>query len=360
MNITRPTVLEVNLDNFKYNISKIKEVVGEDVTIMPVVKANGYGTYINKCIDILNDFDIVAVANIDEGIDLRNIGYEKEIFVLNQPYISEIDKIINNNITVGVCDLDFLNKINDKVRIHLEIETGMGRTGINPNELESFINNIPSNVIVEGVYTHFSSADNDLDYTRRQIELFNKSVDIVKSKFDIKYIHASASNGILNYREAYYNMVRPGIIMYGYPSSDDTYSMIDLRPIASLKSKVTFIKEVDEGTSISYNRKYITDRKSVIATIPIGYADGMKRSLSNEGYVYINGNKAPIVGNICMDSFMVDVTDIDVKVGDEVIIFDNKNITLEEIASKCNTINYEILSTIGDRVPRIFISEVII
>ena len=246
------------------------------------------------------------------------------------------------------------------MRVHIEIETGMGRTGVDLENLDSFIEKIKenSNIKVEGVYTHLSSADEDFEYTRIQLEKFEKGVEKVKEIFDIKYVHSLASNGIINFKEYQHNLVRPGIIMYGYESGNGIKEKIDLKPVATLKSKITFLKEVEENTSISYGRRYITKRKSKIATVPIGYADGLRRVLSNVGEVIINNQKAPIVGSICMDSFMVDVTDLEnVNIGDDVYIWDNKNITLEEIAKKCDTINYEILSTIGKRVPRKFIEN---
>ena len=361
MNVTRPTVMEVSIDNFLYNIDRIKEKCPNS-KIMPVIKANGYGTYINTRLDILNKFDIVAVATVDEGVDIRKLGYEKEIFVLNQPYETEIDKILKYNIVVGVSSyhfIDLLAETNKEVHIHIEIGTGMGRTGVHPYKIEKFIKNIKSNIVVDGIYTHLSSADIDPEYTKNQIKSFNVAIDTTKKLLgDIKYIHANASNGILNFPESNFNLVRPGIIMYGYESSNDTFDKIDLKPIASLKSKISFLKEVEAGTSIGYGRSYITDRTSLIATVPIGYADGFRRTFSNGWEVLIDGVKVPIIGKICMDSFMVDVTDIkDVKLGDEVIIWDNKNITLEDLANKCDTINYEILCTIGARVPRIFIDN---
>lgn len=356
MNITRPTVMEVNLENFKYNIKEIQKKAN-GTKLMPVIKANGYGTYINKCLKIINEFDIVAVAIVDEAIDLRRFGYKGEIFVLNQPSIEEIDKIIQYNITVGLSYLEFIKKINSKIKIHLEIETGMGRTGINIDELENFISEVKKNpyIEVEGIYSHLSSADFDEEYTKMQLSKFETAKKIVEKNLgNIKYSHISASNGILNYKEGLYNLVRPGIIMYGYKSFED--ANIKLKPIATLKSKITFLKEVPAETSISYSRKFITKEKTKVATVPIGYADGIRRALTNSGEVIIKNQKAPIIGTICMDSFMVDVTNIkDVTVGDEVFIWDNKNITLEDIAEKCGTINYEILSTISDRVPRKFI-----
>ena len=359
--ITRPSVLEVNLDNFKYNIKQIKKFLKPETKIMPVIKAEGYGTYINTRLNIIDEFEIVAIATVDEGENLRNLGFKKGIFVLNQPCTTEIDKIVENNLTIGVCSKGFLEEVKNKdskIKVHIEIETGMGRTGVSIDELDDFISFIKENenVKVEGVYTHLSSADEDFEYTKKQLEKFEKAVEKVKENFDIKYVHCLASNGIINFNKYQYNLVRPGIIMYGYEPGKEIKEKIDLKPVTTLKSKITFLKEVEKGTSISYGRRFITKRKSKIATVPIGYADGLKRILSNVGEVVINNKKAPIIGSICMDSFMVDVTDIeDVKYEDDVYIWDNNLITLEDIAKKCNTINYEILSTIGKRIPRKFI-----
>lgn len=357
----RPTIMEVNLDKFNKNINEIKKYVGNKI-IMPVIKANAYGTYLNKNIDIINKFDIVAVAIVDEAIELRKLGYKNEIFILNQPYFEEIENIIKYNITIGVSDNVFLEKIlkiKEKIKVHLEIETGMNRTGIKIENLKKIIDEIKQkqNIIVEGCYTHLSSADYDNNYTNMQLEIFRESVKIIKDNFDtIKYIHSSASNGLMNYSDNISNMVRPGIIMYGYESFENAKEKINFEPICKLKTKITFIKEVSKETSISYSRKFISKSNMIIATIPIGYADGLRRQLSNKGTVVVNNQKAKIIGNICMDSCMIDVTNIkNVGVGTDVYIWDNDIRTLEDIANECNTINYEILSTISDRVPRIFI-----
>lgn len=354
----RPSVLEVNLNNFIYNVEQIQNFVGKDIKIMPVVKANGYGSHINMRLDIMNRFDIVAVALVSEAIYLREIGYDKEIFVLNQPALEEIDLIINNNITIGLSDLSFLEELGkrkDNVKVHIEIDTGMGRTGV--LDLDNFIFELKkySNVIVEGVYTHLSSADSDYEYTDKQLDKFERSVVMLKEHFNLKYIHSSASNGLLNFKSSYCNTVRPGLILYGYESYPGVLNKIDIKPVCRLKSKITFLKEVEEGTSISYSRSYITDKKTKVATIPMGYADGIRRSLSNRGNVVVNNTIVPIIGKVCMDSFMIDVTNLDVKVGDEVYLFDNELIKVEDIASIYDSINYEVISTISDRVPRKFI-----
>lgn len=360
MDITRPAWLEINLKNLQYNIKQIQNKVGTNVKIMPVIKANGYGTYINQRLDVINQFEIVAVANVDEGVYLRQIGYEKEIFVLNQPYESEIEKIIDYNIVVGISSYEFAKKLAEtgkNVKVHVEIETGMGRTGVHPYKIENYLKELSSNIIVEGIYTHFSSADIDDQYSKKQLESFNKA--LIKAKEilgDIKYIHTAASNALLNYPNARFNLVRPGIILYGYPGEDDTFEKIDLKPIAKLKAKIVFLKDVPPKTSIGYGRSYITSKETKVANVPIGYADGFRRDFSNGWEILIKGKKAPIIGKVCMDSFMVDVTDLDnVEVGDEVTIWDNENITLEQLSEKCDTINYELLCTVGARIPRLFV-----
>ena len=358
----RCSYMEVDMNKFKSNMDKIQKYVGDDVTLIPIIKANGYGTYINKNTSYFNTYKIVAVAIVEEAVQLREDGYENEILVINQPASDDIEAILENNITIGISDKTFINKIGNtgkSVKVHIEIETGMGRTGIAIDELEEYIKLIKSfdNIRVEGIYTHLSSADIDKNYTEGQLAKFDKAVNMIKKSFDtIKYIHCNASNGILYYKDHSYNASRPGIIMYGYESNPGAKEIIDFEPICTLKSKITFLKKVPTDYSISYCRKFITKRESIIATIPLGYADGIRRSLTNNGYVVIRGKKAPIVGTVCMDSFMVDVTDIPgVSIDDEVYIWDNNLITLEDVAKECNTINYEIMSGISSRVPRVFI-----
>lgn len=358
----RASYMEVDLNAFKFNINEIQKYVGNDVTLMPVVKANCYGTYINHRVDILNQFKIVAIAASEEGAVLRKSGYKNEIFCLNQPNLTDIDEIVENNITIGISSKEFLcaiSKRKEKFNVHIEIETGMGRTGVNLSDLEDFIQEIKNapNITVEGIYTHFSVADRDYEYTNLQIEKFKKAVVSVENELGkLKYIHTSASNGILNFKDSNFNLVRPGIIMYGYESFEGAKSKINLKPVSKLISTINFIKNVEKGESISYGRTYIASKEIRVATVPLGYADGMRRSYSKEGYVVVNGKKAKIIGTICMDSFMIDVTDIpNVKEGTKVYIWDNEIITLDEIAKKLNTINYEILSIISSRVPRKFV-----
>lgn len=358
----RQSILEISTSAFKHNIEEIKKIIGPNKDIMYVMKANSYGTYLNKNISLIKDFKIIATAIVKEAVELRKLGFKNEIFVLNQPYLEDIDNVVKYNVTIGIASLSFLeqlSKLKSNFTIHLELETGMGRTGFNIADLDNVLKFLQTtkNIKVEGVYTHLSSADKDQEFTNSQMTLFKQGVAKIKEYYkDIKYVHAEASNGILNVNDAICNLVRPGILLYGYPPADNISKTLDFRPVAKLKSHVLFIKEVPKGTSISYGRTFITPKKMTIATIGIGYADGIRRNLSNKGKVIIKDKIVPIVGTVCMDSFMIDVTDIkDVKVGDYVYIWDNENITLEEIAEECNTINYEILSTISNRVPRVFI-----
>ena len=358
--MTRPTVMEINLKNLEYNVTQIRKILPGNTKIMPIIKAEAYGTYVNRQIDFLNQFDIVGVAIVEEGVYLRKLGFKKDIFVLNQPAKEEIPDIINHNLIIGISSDSFLESLGKEkadVKVHIEIGTGMGRTGIKPSRVKEYVQKIKQyhTINIDGIYTHLSSADCDINYTKKQIRSFKEAIKDLKSDgINIRYIHAFASSGILNFKEQEFNLVRPGIILYGYLPDESLKEKIDLKPIAKLKSKITLLKTVPKDCSIGYSRSFITKRETKVATIPIGYADGYKRVLSNKGEVWIKGKRAPIIGKVCMDSIMVDVTDIeDVKTGDEVILFDDKNITVEEVANWCDTISYEILSCINGRVPRI-------
>lgn len=363
----RPTVMEVDLKAFCHNVNQIQKYIGENEKIMPVIKANAYGTHLNFRNDIINKFEIVAVAVAGEGVSLRKNGYDKEIFVLNQPSKDEIPEILENNLTIGVSEKEFVDEIGkyqQKVKVHIEIDTGMGRTGIQPEETILLIEQIKKykNIEIDGIYTHLSSADSDEAYTNEQLRKFKMAVDKALSICEkLKYIHCNASNGMVNYLHSPIlanccNIARAGIILYGYDSCEGACQKLDLKPVCTLKSQITFLKEVEPGTSIGYSRSYITRQKTKVATVPIGYADGFKRAMSNGGIVCISGVRVPIIGKVCMDSFMVDVSDVpNVKVGDTVYLWDNKNVLLEEVAQKCDTIHYEIMSSITERVERKFI-----
>ncbi len=364
--MNKNTTLEISLSNFKDNYYEIKKKIASTAEIIPILKDNAYGTYINTQIKLLNDLNIkiIGVANVTEGVEMRKLGFNKEILILNQPFSNEIEEIAKYTLTVGCGSLEFVKELiknNEKFKIHIEICTGMGRTGIKPQEITEYIKLIKNceNITVSGIYTHFSCSDSDKLYTEQQIKLFNNILGEVKKEFPtLEYIHACNSAGILNFPEAHFNAVRPGLLLYGYYPSNDLKNKINIKPIAKLKAKISFLKEVPANTSISYGRTFITKHPSKIATVSIGYSSGVNRALSNKSNVVVNGKIAPIIGNICMDSLMVDVTGIDVKVNDDVYIWDNELVTIDDLAKICGTINYEILTRIPEKVHRNFISVI--
>ena len=362
----RTTYLEVNLEAISHNIKEIQNKVGKDVTVMPVIKADGYGTGAIHFKEILekNAISIVGVAIAEEGILLRKAGFNCEIVILNQIPDNEIEAVVEYDLIPGITLLQTAEKLNEEaekrgkiVSIHLEIDTGMGRNGVNQEEVEKLLEKIKTlkQIKVDGMYTHFSSADSDPAYTKSQIEKFNQAVETAKRLgINPRYLHTSASSGIAHFPEAYYNLVRPGLALLGYYPDKKAEEKLNLKPSTKLFSSITYVKEVPEGTSISYGRKYITQKEQTkIATVQMGYADGYRRQLSNKGYVLVQGKLAPVVGRVCMDSFMIDVSKIpEVKVGDTVTIWDNETIKLQEVADWCETIDYEILCGISKRVPR--------
>lgn len=361
----RQSELIVDLGCVEYNLKSLQTALTNNSELMPVIKANAYGLGVHKVLEVINKLEIkqVAVAIVDEGIKLRELGYKGMVFILNQPFIEEIETIVKYNLTPGISTNIFVEKLGEFLKepfnVHIEIGTGMGRTGIKPNRTEEFIDKILEykNIKIDGIYTHFSSSDSDENYTKKQISSFEFAVQAAKKKLNcIKYIHACNSAGIVNFPEAHYTLTRPGIMIYGYTPDESLIDKINLEPSVTLKSRVVYLKELDQNASIGYGRTFITNKPTKVATIPLGYADGVRRLLSNNGNIVINNQLAPIVGRVCMDSFMVDVTDVDdVKIGDEVFIWDNKNILLEDVAKKCGTINYEILCTVSERVPRRYV-----
>ncbi len=364
---TNPNILEINLKNIEFNINQIQKKAGKNKILMPIIKAKAYGSGLNILSNFVKKFSIVGVAIIDEAIELRKVGYQGEILILNPITKEETNIIMKNNLIPSISSfksLKILNQISTKtqniVKFHLEIDTGMTRYGINLVDLEKYIKYIKKNknLKLSGVYTHFSCSDSDENYTNFQFQKFNKAVKQIKEQIsEISFFHCSNSGAIINqiYTNEDINMIRPGLMLYGYYPNKSLKNKINLKPALILKSKINHIKNVKENTNVGYNKSYITTKKSKIAIIPIGYADGINRMLSNKGFVIIKKQKCPIIGNVCMDSLMVDITAIKaVKEEDSVYLFDNKIITIEDIAELCGTINYEIISQIGSRVRREF------
>ncbi|MGE5328071.1 MAG: alanine racemase [Deltaproteobacteria bacterium] len=363
----RPSKLYVDLKAIAHNLNEVRMLLSPKTDIMTVIKASAYGGGSLEIAKALaqNGIKRFAVAIPEEGAALRNSGINKPILVLTPPMLSDLQTIVDYDLIPSIPDIETAKKLdelcsinNKKIKTHIEIDTGMGRTGIQPQEaicLTREIQNLP-HLEVEGLFSHFSSAESDADYTKKQITVFEETLNELKSfGINIPIRHVCNSAGITLYPEAHYEFVRLGLMLYGYYPDKSLSKKISLKPSLTLKTDIIHIKEVPPQTSISYNQTFITNRTSRIATLPIGYADGLKRSLSNKGSILVNGQRAPVIGRICMDLTMIDVTDItNVKKGDQAVIFDNTNITVEEIADLCGTINYEIISTISPRIPRVY------
>lgn len=368
---------EVNLDNIAHNAREIRRITNKKAEIMGIVKADAYGHGVMEVTRTLlnNGVTRLAVSMLDEAIQLRNHGVEVPILVLSYTDPRRAEEIIKNEVTQAVFSHDLACalseaavKLGRTVKIHIKIDTGMTRVGFMPgySAIKDVvkISKLPG-IIIEGLFTHFASADErEKYYTYMQFEKFMSiCTELSRIGLYIPVKHVANSAAIIQYPEMHLDMVRPGVILYGmYPSEEVDKSVIALKPAMTLKANVTLVKEVEVDTCISYGRIFKTARPSRIATIPIGYADGYTRLLSNKGQVLLNGEYAPVVGRICMDQCMIDVTDLnsDVKVGDEVVLFGEqagKSISVEEVASKIGTVNYEIVCVIGKRIPRAYLQD---
>jgi len=369
MKTYRPTICEIDLSAIRYNLKRIRGYIPGSTKVMAVVKANAYGHGIVEVSDVLNKagVDYLGVATVDEALAIRRSGIKAPILILGSILPSEIKAILNKNITLTLCTTELLKTLDKsvrgrkKIKVHIKIDTGMGRIGVWHTEAVRFITEALryKNIEIEGVYTHFSSAGRDKLFTEYQLTLFGKILkELHQRGIDIPCKHAANSIGLVGFEKSHLNLVRPGLIIYGMYPKKGFLNKIKLRPALSLKTKIVYIKDTPPGRSISYGRTYITEKETRIATIPIGYGDGYGRILSNKAKVLIRGVRAPVVGKVTMDQTMVDVGHIQgAKVGDEVILMGaqkGERITVEELARLCSTIPYEIACSIGARVPRVY------
>ena len=365
----------IDLDAIEYNIEKMKENLPEDTKLIVVAKADCYGHGALQTTSLLSLKEYVwgfAVATLDEAIVLRRGGITKPILVLGCIFPEQwVDALENNiRITVYTEELtkvlsDLAVKIGRKAYVHVKLDTGMGRIGFTPGkEVADKIEEISKlpNIVMEGLYTHFSKADEgDKSYTMKQMEAYTwMKEELAGRGITFSYYHCCNSAGIIDLKGAGQNLSRAGISTYGmYPSEEVHKENVDLKPALELISHVAFVKWVDEGEMISYGGTYVTKRRTKIATIPVGYGDGYPRSLSNKGYMLIHGKKAPIIGRVCMDQCMVDVTEIeDVKFGDEVVLVGrdgDEYLSVETLSRLSDRFNYEFVCLMGKRIPREYI-----
>jgi alanine racemase len=366
----RPTVGEVDLGALEYNYRQIKKRIPEDVKLLAVVKADAYGhgaIPVSLRLEKLG-VEYLGVAIPEEGVELRRGGVKTPILVLGGIFGREVDQIFRFRLTPVIFEKESLKILSReaerrrrKVNVHLKVDTGMGRLGVPLNLWPDFLREVRRfpKVEAEGILSHFSMTDEEKGFTQNQWRAFEGAVAIAqKLGISPPYLHMASSATLTAFPAYSAKLVRPGIMLYGSYPSPTFQSLIPLKPVMTLKTRIHFLKSVPPGTRISYGGTFKTKRKSLIATLPIGYADGYSRHLSNHGEVLIHGKRAPVVGKVCMDFIMVDVTGIPrVSAGDEVVLMGRQGkeqITPEEIAEKINSISYEVLCLIGKRVPRIY------
>ncbi|MBL7085191.1 MAG: alanine racemase [Candidatus Omnitrophica bacterium] len=371
---SRPTWAEIDLGAIKHNLGQIKKVIGARKRtapkIMAVVKANAYGHGLIQVSRALQDLGIhyLGVASLDEAIALRREKIKLPVLVLGSILPEEIDTALGCDVTLTICNKEVAQQLNSKAKaanksvpVHIEVDTGMGRIGVWHEQAFNFVKILKrmKNIHLEGIYTHFASASRDNFFTKYQLESFEALLKkLARENIQFTYRHAANSIALVDLKKSHFNLVRPGIIIYGMYPKRGFAKILKLKPVLSLKTKIVYLKDVPRGRSISYGRTYITEKATRIATLPIGYADGYGRILSNRACVLVKGQRAPVVGKVTMDQTMIDVGHIKrVKIGDRVVLIGRQRqacMRTEEIARVSKTIPYEIVCSITNRVPRVY------
>ncbi len=371
--VLRPTCAEIDLNAIAYNLKGIRKQVSP-AEIMAVVKADAYGHGVIPVAKIALECgaEYLGVALVEEGIELREHGFDCPILVFGGAISEQSQQFIEYDLDVTVYTeeiVEQLNKLaqkaNKKVNVHVKIDTGMGRVGVLAERALPFIESIAqkNSIYLKGIFTHFANSDEqDKSYARLQFQKFQSVLKKLEQKnisIDIK--HTANSGAILDMPETYLDMVRPGVMMYGYYPSKETTESVPIKPAMTFKSVVIYIKQVPANTSVSYGLQYTTKKTTRIATIPVGYADGYNRLLTNKGMVTIRGKQFPVVGRVCMDLILVDLGEEHaVQVNDEVVLFGKNSdnaFTVEEICQLLNTIPYEVTCWVSKRVPRYYVKK---
>ncbi len=365
------TCAHIHLSALSHNLSQIRARIPGSCGIIAIVKANAYG---HGAVEIANALmrekvSRLGVVSPAEGIVLREAGVTAEILVLGPLVEEQIRDLVSHRLTPVLGDARLVSPLaavaatsNRPVSLHVKIDTGMGRLGLPPTELPSFLDavRIHPSLRVEGIMTHLADADGEMqDRTERQLALFRQTLEpLEKRGAQLPCIHAANSAAIVRYPQSHFSAVRPGISLYGYHTLPASVACPDWRPVLSLHTTVAHLRTIPTGEGVSYNHTFIAQRRTKIAVLPIGYADGYSRRLSNRGAVLVRGQRAPIVGLVCMDMTLIDVTDIpDVQIGDEVVLIGRQNqatLWADQVAEWTGTIPYEVLCAIGPRVPRIY------
>ncbi len=360
------TCAEISLSAIRHNISEIRKLLSRGVKFMAVVKANAYGhgaiAVARAAVEAGADY--LAVANLKEALELREAGVVSPILILTESPTSVMDEIIQYNLSQTVYSFSEARALSEEAckrkksaRVHVKVDTGMGRVGVAPSQAVAFIAKISSlpGLQLEGIFTHFAKAEDPQD--RFTVDQFQKFKQIVARVPNIPIKHSANSAGVLFHPETHLDMVRVGLMMYGLYPQGNSRRLVNLMPALSFKSRITYLKRVLAGTPLSYGCTYAAPVETTIATVPVGYADGFSRRLSNRGKVIIKGKRFPVVGRVTMDLTMVDVGNAKVEVGDEVVLIgeqDGQAISADEIAALEDTISYEVVCGIGKRVARVY------
>ena len=366
----RPTWAEVNLKSLAFNLNQVKKVLSAKTMILATIKADGYGHGLIPVARKLaaSKVDYFGVASIDEGIKLRAAGIKIPVLILGLFFKNDIAPLFDYELTPTICSYDLAleldrrgQRLAQRIKVHIKVDTGMGRIGLTEQEALKLIRRIHrlKFIEIEGIFTHFALADINQKFTADQINSFSRLILQLETEgIHIPLAHAANSMGVLAYRQSHFNMVRPGLVLYGlYPRPG---LKINLKPVLSLKTKVMYVKKVPKGCGISYGHSYITKKKTTIITLPIGYGDGYPRNLSNIGPILVKGKRFKISGRVCMDQIMVDVGNLKVRLGDEAVLIGTQakgRISAEELARYCNTIPYEIVCGLGSRIPRVYLDK---
>lgn len=367
---------QIDLDAIEHNLEHISRQIGAHARVLAVVKCDGYGhgsVPIARAIENMEPVGGFATATAEEAMELRRAGIQKPILILGYTFPYAYEELIRQGVRLTVFREDTLERletaarrVGEKAFVHVKVDTGMGRIGIQPQEDNlAFLQRIADSeyLELEGIFTHFAKADErDMSYTLEQMERFNRFVTLAQDRLGarIPCCHAANSAGIIRMEEAHLDLVRAGIILYGlYPSEDMAGEADWLRPALSLHSHLVYVKEVSPGQSISYGGTFTADRKMRVGTVPVGYGDGYPRSLSGRGYVLIRGRRAPILGRVCMDQFMVDLSELpQAAEGDPVVLIGRdgqEEITAGELGALSGRFNYELMCDLSPRVPRVYL-----
>ncbi len=384
------TRVDIDLKAIAHNFQEIQRLAGENsfhlptrkdlhdplknkVQVLAVVKADAYGHGMQQVAKLLLKLGATqfAVSDVKEGVALREMGIKKPILLLESPLPGFVNDIIRYDLTSTVCTWELVAALEKRARairkmvsIHINVDTGMGRLGVRHEDAFEFIKKISvdfPNLSIEGIYTHFPSADVDRKFTNKQIKaLYDLVINLDKSGLVIPYVHAANSMGLADYRTKVLNLVRPGLMIYGLYPHPKLERQVTLKPAMIVKSKIIFIKNIIKGQGVSYGRSFVAKRRMTIATIPIGYNDGYLRALSNRSFVLIDGRRCSVLGRVTMDQIVVDVSAVkNVKLGDEVVVLGRQKglqVSADHLAHCAGTINYEIVCGLGNRLPREYLN----